>query len=49
MSMAVRLSRTNDRVNASVEDRYGAWQNPESVSRRKKEPRSEKNEMHFVV
>ena len=49
MSMTACHARTNDRVNASVEDRYRAWQNPESVGRRKKEPRGEKKEMHLVV
>lgn len=49
MSMTVCLSRTNDWVNASVEDWYRAWQDPESVSRGKKEPRGEKSEMHLVV
>jgi transposase-like protein len=49
MSMTVCLARTHDRVNASVKDWLRAWQNPESVGRRKKEPHGEENEMHLVV
>lgn len=50
MSMTTWLAWTDDRIHASVEDWFSAWQNPESVGRRKeKEPRSEEREMHLVV
>jgi hypothetical protein len=48
--MAACLARINDRVNASVEDRLSAWQNPESVSKRdEKEPRGEERKVCHVV
>ncbi len=50
MSMAACLARSDDRVNASVENRYSAWQTPEGVSRGdKKEPRGEERKVHLVV
>lgn len=50
MCMAIWLARINDRVNATVEDWFTAWQNEESVSRRnQKEPRGEGRKVHHVV
>jgi hypothetical protein len=49
MRMAACLAGTDDRVNTRVEDRYSAWQNPESVSKREKEPCDEEKDMHLVV
>lgn len=49
MRMAACLARTNDGVNARVEDWYSAWQDPESVSKRKEEPCDEEREIHLVV
>lgn len=49
MKVAARCARINDRINTSVDNRFGAWQTPECVGRKdKEERRSEKRENHLV-
>jgi hypothetical protein len=49
VSMTARLAGGNDWVNASVEDRFGARQTPESVrGRYKQKPYCQKRDYHLV-